>query len=200
MKKSVFTLIFCLALAQTSLAQIEFGPRVSLIASQIHLESRNPFIPVDDGSRLSGFQVGFYLREKLPLKGWYIQPEMLYGKIESRYTIDNNPSNLDYTRIDVPIMLGRKLGPVRLNAGPLFRYIAKAETTYFGQVYDVSDSIDDVRIWWQAGIGTDIKGFVIDLKFGRGDTAFGENSLLDLLDIKSHRDHWVLSLGYRLIN
>ena len=69
-----------------------------------------------------GFHGGAFMR--LTLFGIYLQPELLFSTRTNEYTVKNVQTSAssivkqNFNKLDISVMLGLKLGPVRLNAGP----------------------------------------------------------------------------------
>ena len=126
MKKSVITLLLVVVFTQAGFSQIDFGPRISFLTSNLTLKN----VPslVDDGSYQVGFQAGVFARLSLASK-WYVQPEVLYTASGASLEIVNQRFDYDFDRIDVPVLVGTKLGPVRLNAGPVVRFQLDSKVT-----------------------------------------------------------------------
>jgi hypothetical protein len=66
-----------------------------------------------------GLHGGVFLR--LSLFGIYLQPEVLLATNTYEYTVNSGPDPVKQTfnRLNVPVLLGFKLGPLRINAGPV---------------------------------------------------------------------------------
>ena len=107
----------------------------------------------------------------------YIQPELLIsakgGKIGFFPAgINSQPITVDasYTNFDVPILLGLKLGPVRLNAGPVAS-LAISENASFKDAINqyAAQSIGKIyqqaSVGYQAGVGVDFGSLNLDLRY-----------------------------------
>ena len=74
-----------------------------------------------------GFHGGAFVR--LTLFGIYLQPELLFSTRTNEYTVNQLSANglptllpvvkQNFNKLDIPILLGLKLGPLRVNAGPV---------------------------------------------------------------------------------
>lgn len=109
-------------MASVAYAQVNFGPRIALTQTKLNVKSTNGNVAEGDAS--IGFQFGLFMRAEL--FGLTLQPEVLYTKSESEYLLRDQVFGLDLDRIDVPIMIGYKVEPVRLQAGPSFGFITEA--------------------------------------------------------------------------
>jgi hypothetical protein len=113
-----------------------------------------------------GWHAGLFLRLKLgPV---YLQPETVFASTSFDYHVDNNGTNdllkQKFDRLSVPILLGFKLGPLRINAGPAANVSIGSPKSLisdpnFSKLYKSA-------VWgYQAGIGVDIlKRLTIDAR------------------------------------
>ena len=118
------------------------------------------------GDSGSGFNVGAY--GEIDLLVVYIRPELLYSQSTSDYTINNETSQFKMSSMDLPVLVGLKLGPLKLFAGPAFRYIINTELE--GLEYE--DINSDVTVGLNAGIAIQLGRLGIDLTY---DRAFSDN-------------------------
>jgi hypothetical protein len=133
MKKALFALIFLSALqasAQFNRKLIFVGVKGGANFSNLQTEGltiTKPGASVQDffknnSSNRTGYVVGAYARIGRKL---FIQPEILLSSKGGTFEIFKNgsttPVNVDvkFSQIDIPVLIGLKLGPLRLNAGPM---------------------------------------------------------------------------------
>ena len=180
-------------------AQFSLGPRVTLTSTNLDL--REEVANVKAGDAEFGFQYGLFMRLKVPVVGLYVQPELLFSKTESTITSGAQNVDLSFNRVDVPVMIGGKIGPLRLNAGPAFSFLTSAESDVAGTVSDIKNNYSSTTVGFQAGIGVDILKFVIDLKyegslsqkFGDAITVSGNSFATD-----ERPSQIVLGIGFKL--
>ena len=152
-------------------AQFSLGPRVALTSSNLSL--RDNVVNVEEGDAEFGYQFGLFMRVKVPVVGIYVQPEVLFSSNSSTITSGTSNVDLSFNRIDVPVMIGAKIGPMRINAGPSFSFLSSAESDV---VVDIKDNYSNSTVGFQAGIGVDLLKFVIDLKYeGSFSEKFGDS-------------------------
>ncbi|MBO9640117.1 MAG: PorT family protein [Siphonobacter aquaeclarae] len=162
----------------------------------------------------AGFVGGIYMRFGRRI---FIQPEVLYSGKGGSYTVQvlddqGNPVGspqqvkVKTENIDVPVLLGLRLGPLRLNAGPVASFvintnesIKEAITKYTNE--DWHDTFNQATWGYQLGGGVDIGKFNIDvryensvsnLRFVHIDTPNGENPF------RQKTKNWQVTLGMRL--
>lgn len=198
MKKLLFVCLLMI-IGFAASAQFTLGPRVALTSS--NLDIRENATNVQAGDAEFGFQYGLFARFKVPVIGLYVQPEVLLSNTES--TISQGAQNVDlsFNRLDVPVMIGGKIGPLRINAGPSFSFLTSAETDVAGTETDIKDNYSNSTVGFQAGIGVDVLKFVIDLKYeGSLSEKFGDQVSAGGLTFATDErpSHLVLAVGFKL--
>ncbi|HEY9117898.1 MAG TPA: outer membrane beta-barrel protein [Roseivirga sp.] len=198
MKKLLFVCLM-MAIGFGASAQFSLGPRVTLISSNLDL--REDVANVQAGNAEFGFQYGLFMRLKVPVVGLYVQPELLFSKTESTITSGAQDVDLSFNRVDVPVMIGGKIGPLRINAGPSFSFLTSAESDVAGTVSDIKDNYSNTTVGFQAGIGIDIMKFVIDLKYeGSLSEKFGDQITVsgNSFSTDERPNQVVLGIGFKL--
>ena len=126
----------------------------------------------------NGYVAGVYARFGRRV---FIQPELLAGIKYAKVNVLNAALGLDkkveigYTSIDIPLMLGYRLGPLHVMAGPVASY-SVTPTTTFSQLKALNGSLSDAAtnayFSYTAGAGIDLLGFTFDVRY--------ESNLTDL--------------------
>jgi hypothetical protein len=159
-------------------------------------------ISIESNSDL-GMHLGFYSR--IQLLGFYVQPELLYTRSGSSLSMtqagSTTTSELSFQRIDLPVLAGKKFfGLLRVNAGPVFSSLIRADLTEMGIKNTISNAYRDNSVGFQVGVGVDIWKLVVDLKyegslsrFGEGIVANGQSFATD-----ARPSQWLVSVGYRV--
>ena len=114
---------------------------------------------IDAGSSQLNFHAGFF--GNIGIAGWFIQPEVYYTQMGKKYELNGSSETITTRRIDVPILVGKKLAIVRLYTGPVF-------SAYFNENISI-DNIDYINtnnfsVGVQLGAGVNLKKFRIDLR------------------------------------
>ena len=108
---------------------------------------------------------------------------------------------IEYTNFDVPLLVGYKFGPVRINAGPMASFkvsstgLDEALKTYSS---NVGESFKNASYGYQVGGGVDIGTLSIDLRY---EGSLSEVTLVDLtnkVNFSQKGNLWQLSLGLKL--
>ncbi len=187
-----------LLVAFSASAQFTLGPRVALTSSNLNL--KDAVANVQEGDSEFGYQFGLFARFKVPIIGLYVQPELLLSKVDNSLNINSQAVDLSFNRIDVPVMIGGKLGPLRVNAGPSFSFLTSAESDIGGTVTDIKDNYNSTTLGFQAGVGIDILKFVLDVKYEGSLGALGDSVNLGgvALNTDQRVSQVVFAVGFKL--
>ena len=191
-------MLVCLLLANAALAQNgAFGPRVSLISTSLSIEDN--ITSVQEGSAEFGYQFGVYSRLSLG-ESFMLMPELLFTNTSAVVSQNNTQIDLNFNRIDVPVLVGVKFLFFRLQAGPSFSFLTNAESDVSGTIEDISDNYKSTTVGYQAGVGMDLLNlFSIDLKYDGSLSDINEDGKGGLNADQRQRT-LVLSIGLKLIS
>lgn len=195
MKKGLIILLL-MVIGSGAFAQFSLGPRVALVNSKLSLKDKVTNLAESDAE--FGYQFGLFLRFKVPIVGLYVQPEVLFSQTESVLSISNQDVNFDFNKIDVPVMIGTKIGPLRINAGPSFSFLTSAERS--DVLGDVKENYKSTTVGYQAGLGFDLLKFVVDVKYEGSLSSFGDSVNIAGTNVNTDQriNQWVLALGFKL--
>lgn len=217
MKKALFALIFLSALqasAQFNRKLVFVGVKGGANFSNLQTEGltiTKPGASVQDffknnSSNRTGYVVGAYARIGRKL---FIQPEILLSSKGGTFEIFKNgsttPVNVDvkFSQIDIPVLIGLKLGPLRLNAGPMAslnvgqgNQLGDALKAYSTQ--NINKTIEQATFGYQAGIGIDIRSFNLDLRYESGLSNISQLNLQNNAQFNSKVSLWQLTAGFVL--
>ncbi|MEM6843476.1 MAG: porin family protein [Bacteroidota bacterium] len=202
--KQVCLIAIALGLAIQSYGQEFFtlGPKIGISHSSLTEQSAQA---IAAGDASVGFHAGLFTR--LSILGFYIQPEAVFSSTGGEITYSNPQTNLTevkemtYNKIDVPVLLGFKIGPLfRVNAGPSFSMLLNADAREDGTVQEVRDNYNNATVGFQAGVGLDISKLTVDLRYENNLSAFGEevSFMGQNFDTDLRNQLWLLSLGFKL--
>jgi hypothetical protein len=202
--KKLFVIAVVVLLSIPAFSQIKFGIKAGAETTTVPTyELGNGTATIDALKNASwGYHAGAFLR--LTLLGLYIQPEVVFASTTFDYNVKTaagTPAVLKsqkFNRLNIPVLVGLKLGPLRLNAGPAASIQIGSpdalisdpnfENMYKGAVFG-----------YQAGVGIDLlKKLTFDVryagslgeKFGDNVTIGGQNFKLDY-----GQKSFLLSLG-----
>jgi hypothetical protein len=204
MKTKNILLILFVLISFDAFSQLKVGLRVGITSSTIKADdftAGNYKVETLSGSKV-GLQGG--LMARLTIVKFFIQPEALIstsGGDVRISDISNGTSKISkqkFTKLDVPVMVGTKLGPLRLQVGPVASIVLNnaREAIDFSST-SMENKYHKATFGYQAGLGLDIKKLAIDLKYegnltsiGNGVKIGGENYTFD-----SRNKQWILGIG-----
>ncbi len=126
-----------------------------------------------------GYHLGFYSR----LKVWkiYLQPEVLLNSNSVNYSVKDiqNPDvttiyKEQYTRLDVPVVLGLKLKWFNMHGG-LSGHLPIANVSELKNIDGYSISSESFTYSYLGGIGFDIGKLRLDFRYELSTTFFGDH-------------------------
>jgi len=195
MKKILLAACFLLLVSASASAQFNFGIKGGLNYNTIKAENQE-----FDESGVLGYQLGLWARLG---KGIYLQPEAYIGTKGSKLRFNTLGTTTmveeeqKFTTLDVPLLLGVKVGGEKLNlrfmAGPAFQFNLGDNGASFSQAtnptyYEYRDFITNL----QAGAGVDLGDLSVDLRY--------ETSLQDINKNSGQRQSLIhLSLGFKIL-
>lgn len=127
-----------------------------------------------------GFHFGLGLR--LATQKFYFQPEIVFNSNSANFKFKDTtlPGTLDslkkerYHYIDLPLILGLKLGVLRLYAGPVAHiYINNSSELFDIDGYD--DKFKTATFGYTAGIGFDISFIGLDIRHEGNFSNYGDH-------------------------
>jgi hypothetical protein len=210
--KKLIAIVLVVLVSIPVFSQIKFGIKAGVSTSSLSMAdlktvtSGNTSYTVDAlTSAKYGFQGGFFLRATF--FGVYIQPELLLTTRSNEYTVtDITNSNAplatvvkqNFNKLDIPVMVGFKLGPIRLNAGPSGSILINSPKELINSP-DFKNLYSRMTIGYQAGLGFDLlKTLTVDLRY-EGNLKKYQNQIENLTGSKVNLDDrtnsFILSLG-----
>jgi hypothetical protein len=128
-----------------------------------------------------GFHFGVWAR--LKLSKFYLQPEVVFNSSKVEYKIGKLGSTIDSIRnqsfqnLDIPVMLGTKLGSFRINAGPV-AHIRIGGTSDLVSTSGFTETFKTSTWGYQAGIGFDAGKVGIDIRYEGNFDKFGNQLMI----------------------
>jgi hypothetical protein len=127
-----------------------------------------------------GVHGGFMLQ--VFLGNLFIQPEVLFNSnsIDFRArnlangTIEEDLKNENYQNIDVPIMVGSSIGPLRVGLGPVGHIHLRSSSEFFDYP-GYEQEFEEITYGWQAGLGVDLWNAHIGLRYEGNFDKFGQH-------------------------
>ena len=157
----------------------------------------------NNSANKTGYVFGIYARIG---RKFFIQPEVLFstkgGKIDVLQGGSTSPVSVDvkFSQVDIPVLLGLKVGPLRLNAGPMASLnisqgtaLGEALKVYTSQ--NINKTIQEASFGYQAGVGLDLGAFNVDLRYEGSLSNISQLNLQSNAQFNSKVSLWQLSLG-----
>ncbi|MFO7822838.1 MAG: porin family protein [Cyclobacterium sp.] len=189
--KKVWIIIFLLSFGQLNAQVLSIGPKLGV--SQGDVSVTDGFKGEDS---MMGYHVGAFVRVNLPVI--YLQPEVLYTNTGGSFSDNTFNYDVNFDRLDVPLMIGMKLGGLfRLQAGPVASYLINGDMTADnGTRQKIIPPTEEFTFGYQAGVGFDIGNFLMDLKYEGALTNSVNN--FGQVPTDQRQNQLILSLGFNL--
>jgi len=209
MMKRLFLILLVIMISLPAISQIKFGLKAGVSTNNLSMEtvktltSGSTSYTVDALTEAKyGFHGGAFFR--LTLLGIYVQPELLFTTRTNEYTVKNVQTSAssvvkqNFNKLDIPVMLGFKLGPLRLNAGPSASLLINTPKELIDSP-DFESMYNRMTIGYQAGVGLDIlKTLTVDLRY-EGSLKKYQNQIQNLVgttvNLDDRSNAFLLSLG-----
>lgn len=202
MMRKLFVIILTLFLVLPTFSQIKFGIKAGASTATV------PTYDISTGTTTIsalkdaawGFQAGAFLR--LGLMGVYLQPEVVFATNTYEYNVKTATATSvlkqSFNRLEIPVLLGLKLGPLRINAGPsatvqIGSPKALVNDPNFEELYKAA------TFGYQAGVGLDIfNKIALDVRYGGSlSKKFGDAVSIgsQTFNLDSRQPSLILSVG-----
>ena len=201
MKTKIIFIVLSTFVYLQAFSQFKIGIRGGISSSSI---SAKELVTTDVkletlSNSLVGFHFGLMVQAKF--MGAYLQPELLFsstgGKV--KLTDVNGSSILDqkFSRIDIPIIIGKKFGPARVGIGPVASFIINSNSE-LTDVQGYDDKFKTATFGYQIDLGLDVWNLAIDLKYEGNLSKLGDgvNIGTSHYNFDSRGHQFILSIGY----
>jgi hypothetical protein len=208
MKKLILVLVASFFLSNAAEAQLfSWGAKAGLGFSSVKItditgiQDGSDVYDLVTGESVMGYHLGVQTRIKIAMI--YVQPELYWnaGGGTVKQVVDGGATellNVKFNRIDIPVMAGVKLGPVRLNLGPMASLVVGEDSDLTLLHPDLELYKNSLTWAWQGGIGVDVWKLSIDVRY--------EGPLSDLSSVipddlvqytyDPRPKQWLLSVGF----
>ncbi len=162
MKKILLIAIIFVAY-NTSNAQISYGIKGGLNYNYASIDFDN----IDPSAVINskaGYNLGGFLRVKIPILGLYVQGEPTYTRLNAEITDKdgNDATNLGSNRFDLPVLAGFKLAIFRIYAGPVMSWNLGSSVDKDDVEVVVNDAMS---VGGQIGAGVELGRIMVDLRY-----------------------------------
>lgn len=211
--KRIIVIALVVLVSIPAFSQFKFGLKAGVSTTNLSMAdlktvtSGNTSYTVDAVTTAKyGFHGGAFVR--LTLFGIYLQPELLFTTRTNEYTVNQLNANgsltllpvvkQNFNKLDIPVMLGLKLGPLRVNAGPVGSLLINSPKALISNP-DYKNNYSRITIGYQAGLGFDLFNILtFDLRY-EGNLKKYQNQIQNLTGTKFNLDDranaFVFSLG-----
>jgi len=170
--KKLFAIGLIILLSVPAFSQIKFG-----IKAGAETTSVPTYQVVGSGTTIEaledaqwGYHAGLFLRIKLgPV---YLQPEAVFASTSFDYNVKTSTvtdlKTQTFNRLSVPVLVGFKLGPVRLNLGPAASIMIGTPSALINDP-NFEDMYKGALWGYQAGVGIDLlQKLTLDVRYAGG--------------------------------
>ncbi len=209
MRSILLSLLFFLGMNSLS-AQFAAGVKLGMSSTDVSPSDLNIFddngiqqLTMSVENANYGILVGGFMR--IPIKKFFIQPEVLFNSnsVDYRVTDFRTQGIVDtilrekYQYLDIPLMVGFKFGPLRLNGGPVGHYFL-GSSTQLNSIQDYGQMFTQMEYGWQAGLGLDIWKIALDLRYEGNFSKFGDHITIgnQQFAFDDRPSRFVATLGY----
>ena len=186
MKKVLFVMIASLLFTVSADAQLfQIGVKGGVNFSQLAMDDITGIQEGGDvydlitGDMVAGYQVG--LQSRVNIAAFFVQPEVYFNAVKGSVekVVDGGANamlDVEFNRFDIPLLVGVKLGPARINAGPVGSAVVSSVND-LTEIDPELESLSNSFTWgYQAGIGVDLfKKLSIDARYEGSLTKFGDS-------------------------
>lgn len=167
--KKTFAVLLVTLLALPAFSQLKFGIKAGASTNTVpkYNSSTGSTTITSLKNAAWGFHAGIFLRGELgPV---YLQPEAYFATNTYEYTVNSTVNSVlkqSFNRLEIPVLVGLKFGPLRLNAGPTASVPigtpkALVNDPNFNNLYR------GTTFGYQAGLGIDILNtLTLDARYG----------------------------------
>lgn len=174
--KKLLAVLFTVLIAVPAFSQLNFGIKAGVSNTSITMSDVKSItsggttylVEKAKGSNY-GIQLGFFAR--LKISKLYIQPELLFVTRSNEYNLNNGTTAVDsivkqkFNKIEIPVMVGVKFGPLRINAGPSASLLINSPSDLIKDP-DFKTMYSKLTFGYQAGVGLDLlKKLTVDLRY-----------------------------------
>ncbi len=196
--KKLLSVALAIILSMPAFSQINFGLKAGLNTTSLSMPTiktissgTTSFTVAGLKSAKYGFHGGAFVR--ITLFGVYIQPELLFSTRTNEYTVTNVQTTASviekqsFNKLDIPVMVGFKLGPIRLNAGPAGSLLINSPKSLISNP-DFKNNYSRMTFGYQAGLGFDLfKKLTFDVRY-EGSLKKYQNQIQNLTGTKFNLD------------
>jgi hypothetical protein len=211
MMKKFILIVLSVFLMFPAFSQVKFGIKAGLSTTSLKMDDVKSlvmgdteyFVDAVNGANF-GFHAGGFVR--FSIMRFYVQPELMFTSRTDEYSVDDasDPASAiikkqKFNQLELPVMLGFSLGPVRFHGGPSARYLINNPDDLIEDP-DYKTVYKDLTWGYQAGIGFDLlKRLTIDLRYEGSLSEYQteiESIVGDDFTLDDRQNAFLLSVGF----
>lgn len=211
MKKTVLALLFIAGISGYTFGQLSFGIKGGLNYSKLafsdvsNVVSGTTTYSLSQDQSFQGFHIGIQTRIKI--FSLFLQPELLFNTSGGKVLVETTSGSqiiqevkqVKYNKIDLPVLVGLKFGPARVNAGPVASVVLSSDSQLGDAISGLKTTSKNATIGFQAGVGLDIFKFLtLDARYEGGLSKLGDKLTVGGTNyaFDSRSSKWLLSVGF----
>jgi len=215
-KRIIVIAIAFLTVVSTANAQLlRFGFKGGVTSSNVKFDDIKNITTTDNlqefaieqGNSKMGMQFGFFGR--IQIVGFFIQPELLFSHSEGEVLLTDVTAAQVYSetqkfnKIDIPVMVGWKLGPARIGLGPVASFNLSEKDGLKDKLNSLvaettTNNFKNATFGYQVGVGLDIlKKITLDIKYEGNLSKLGSGIKLgdNNYSFDQRNPQWIFSVG-----
>ncbi len=210
MRKLILVTSALFLVISTSYGQFKYGIKAGVSSASINTESIEFDDPSNNNARLTLKALGsqklglhFGITTEVSLLGIFVKPEAYFSTSTAEFEIQptaagsaKTVTKQTFNKLDIPVLVGMKLGPARLGIGPVASILLQKKSDVITK--GVEQNLNSASFGLQVGAGIDLLGFGLDLRYetslsklGDGVTVAGQKRNFD-----TRPSQWILSASY----
>jgi len=186
MKKIFVFAVFLLGVNSILNAQLRVGLKFgassnNLITKPIDIQGVNDFSDIRLNLKYANYGVHAGIFTQVKLVGFFIQPEFIFNSNSNDYMVTNIGSNTlstikreSFQYLDIPILMGYKIGPLQLSAGPVGHVFIKNSSELF-DIQGYQQKFKQFTYGYQANAALVIGKLYLDVRYEGNFTKFGDH-------------------------
>ncbi len=207
MKKILIVTSIVLLFSADVESQIRFGLRGGINTAYFDATQ----VVIDDEYRLTTLEdanLGFHggVMMQISFFGVFLQPELLLTSVGSDVRVEDLRNGAidvireqSYTKLDFPLLVGKRFGPARLGIGPVGTIMLSTDSdlSEIGNL-QIDEQFNSATFGYQIGAGLDILNFLaIDIKYEGNLTKLGSGINIggQEREFDSRSRQFIVSLG-----
>ena len=184
-------LTICALTFQMAHAQFKIGVKGGLSttvisANQLIIKNKNDFEQLRLAVNTANYGVHFGIFMQAKMGNFFIQPEVLFNSTSVQYALEDFSNakvvttlkKEKFNNLDLPIMLGLKFGPLRLQGGPVGHVFLSSKSDLL-DIDGYSQTFENLTWGYQAGVGLDLGKIIIDVRYEGNFKKFGDHMVFE---------------------